>query len=106
GGSTALYYLDEELYPSLRIENVASALASRLPEEHDAQPEDWRTWGEELALTVNPAPFTWSDVREAVNRYPLAGAFEPHRLALVQGLHTPRPRTSPPAPRLTCVLAD
>jgi diadenosine tetraphosphatase ApaH/serine/threonine PP2A family protein phosphatase len=112
GGST-LYYLDDELYPTLETRQIAFAIAARIPEEPDAFESTWRGFGREIrdmldAHAVGAAAV--EHVVEEVLGYPLAEAFEPMRAALVSGLRTDRTTTPARAPVVSrdriCVLAD
>jgi diadenosine tetraphosphatase ApaH/serine/threonine PP2A family protein phosphatase len=109
-----LYYLDDELYPALGATVIASAIASRIPEEPERGPEDWTAWGRSLALSL--ATHADGSLRAAVidelAHYPTPPRFLEQRSALLTSLREVERSTwrgrSPsrePAQRV-CLLAD
>jgi diadenosine tetraphosphatase ApaH/serine/threonine PP2A family protein phosphatase len=106
-----IYYLDDELYPSLETRQLAFAVAARIPEEPDADERCWRDWGRELADTLDERGVPRAERAEVVDEilgYPLAEAFEARRNALVDGLRAKRD-TIPVGvgpKEIVCVFAD
>lgn len=88
-----LYYLDDELYSSLDLRQIAFAIAARVPEEPMLAAEAWRAWGRALGemLVTRTTTDEREQIAEEICGYPLAEIFEPARTALVAGLRTERP---------------
>jgi len=105
-----LYYLDEELYASLTTEQLAGALAARIPEESGLALDRWRDFGVIVqALVSSMLPQLSSGLADQVLEYPLTQPFWGERTALVEGLRTAasrRPSSAFCATKLLCVLAD
>lgn len=114
-GSTQLYYIDDEFYPSCEERELAWAMASRIPEESEAPATEWHAWGVAVAqaLMSEDASISIYTIAEEVDTYPLSYRFEESRKALKDGLlraTRARSMSSSPAGKLgnglTCVFAD
>lgn len=121
--SGVLYYIDDEFYPALTEQLVAGAMVARIPEEPDASPAEWRTWGRTVVAALSEAGtiLGWEPLCDAVAAHPLAGQFHACRDALLDSCREPivvaaRERKAgrarrdashaPGAPPRTCILAD
>jgi predicted phosphodiesterase len=109
-GGAGLFYIDDELYPSLDLHQIASAIAARIPEEPGAACEEWRSWGLALQCALGIPREERAALAEEIVSYPLPERFWPQRDALVGGLdeeHTTwRPSAVHRRPDLVCVMAD
>jgi diadenosine tetraphosphatase ApaH/serine/threonine PP2A family protein phosphatase len=105
-----LFYLDEEFYPAFGLQQIASAIVARIPEEPEAPEDTWREWGYLLhgALCISAAEREMI-VEEALS-YPLVETYGGARIALIEGFRkgrdTVRPGIGKPTNGLVCVLAD
>lgn len=116
GREPTLHYLDDETTDWFGPREIATAAASRIPEEPGCDEERWRRWGEALSAILAAETGAGLDARAAadeVSLYPLPAALEGKRRALVAGLQArrrawtgARARGWTGAPALTCVLAD
>lgn len=109
------WYLDDETYAPLELEDVAQAIIARVPEWPDVDASGWCTFGSYLRGLLEPLqlqPRRWLELRERIADVPLAPRWHPQRGALLQGLGRPRaianssgvwPRRSP---QRTAVVAD
>jgi diadenosine tetraphosphatase ApaH/serine/threonine PP2A family protein phosphatase len=116
GRRPSLHYLDDETTDWFGPREIATAAASRIPEEPGCGEETWRRWGEALSAILagdGSAGFDPRAAADEVSLYPLPAALEGRKKALVLGLQARRPSrngarpggwTGPPA--LTCVIAD
>lgn len=105
--SGQIYYLDEELYERLTERGLANAIAARIPEEPELEPQAWLLWGRALREHLSIDPFTWDAIRDEVRQYPLSARFTESLGALVEAL-TPMRRTrwTRSAGDCVCVFAD
>jgi len=108
GAGSPLFYLDDELYPTLDERAVASAMVARVPEEPDVLPPAWKLWGLALRVSLATGRLAWDRILDEIRMYPLAERYEPRRAALLDGLVE---RAATKAPRatneqITCVFAD
>lgn len=109
-----LYYLDDELYPTFELRNIASAIVARIPEEPESYESTWRGWGEALREVLDVRGVSRRDrdvIAEEILRYPLVEGCLGMREALLEGVRanpvTVRPPASTSSRRdLVCVLAD
>jgi predicted phosphodiesterase len=100
-----IYYIDDETYPALTLQDVAEAIVGRIPEEQEVSTADWYQWGMSLREQLAPYLATKADLLhllEGVRHYPLAPIFRPQHQALVNGLNKSRywspPRSIPSGP--------
>ncbi|TNE45712.1 MAG: metallophosphoesterase [Deltaproteobacteria bacterium] len=84
-----LYYIDDEVYPSQGIKDMAEAIATRIPEESRWPEESWRSFGEQLQTTFFPLwkhAHQWREVKACIEDYPITSMLAPRRSALILGL--------------------
>lgn len=116
-GEDRLYYLDDELYPTLSEPLLAGALVARIPEEPGVSPAEWKEWGAHVVRDLDAAGFAtlaWERIADEILQYPVAGQFEASRAALGESFHARvvamakrrRGRARAASRRVTCVLAD
>lgn len=105
-----LFYLDEELYPGFGLQQVASAIVARIPEEPDAPEGTWREWGYQLHGALRISNAEREKIVEEALSYPLVEAYGGARIALLEGFRkgrdTVRPSPRKPTGGLVCVFAD
>jgi diadenosine tetraphosphatase ApaH/serine/threonine PP2A family protein phosphatase len=106
-GHPGLFYLDEELYPTLDARNVAGVIASRLPEEPVGFGGGGGGAGGAWGGLGRPK---WHEIEDELRLYPVAGRFEASRAALLAGMTgartAPTVRSRRSGDELTCVIAD
>ncbi len=112
-----LYYIDDEYYPEFSIAAIGQALASRIPEEPESEPEEWV----QLAARLQPALSRackgyshWSELLAGIEDYPLRDQCRLQREVLVETIRSYARASSRRAKEkrravsdpLTCVFAD
>lgn len=105
-GDPRLYYLDEEVYPSLELANLAGAMAARIPEEPAAPEGTWAAWGRALRTALALDARRAGALASELSRYPVAARFEAALRDLAEGLRVDPAVSRPRTAEVVCVLAD
>lgn len=89
-----LFYLDDEIYPTLSPDDIGAAIAARIPEEPGAEPAMWQAWGAALQASLKEWLLEredWAKLAEGVQNYLLTGLFQDRRAAVLAGLSLGNP---------------
>ncbi|MEZ5401612.1 MAG: metallophosphoesterase family protein [Bryobacteraceae bacterium] len=110
-----IYYVDEEVQAPLSAVSLATAVASRVPEEAGAAEDQWRQFGSSIQQPLSefaPDPHRLRELVALISDYPVTPRFQKRLDALAEGIRAGHPaldrasRRRRAAPRNTCVLAD
>tara|TARA_B100000609_G_scaffold199602_1_gene204800 strand:- start:13329 stop:14807 length:1479 start_codon:yes stop_codon:yes gene_type:complete len=91
---TRLYYLDDETYPFLSLDDIGTGIASRIPEQPDIQPDRWFLWGQEVQkhlLVHLTSVGEWLTLLDGLHQYPLTQQMSTKRELLSLGLRDDHP---------------
>ncbi len=113
GGSQRLYYVDDEIYPTLTERQLAGCIIARIPEEPSVSEQAWATWARDIckALQRYTSGLSWEALTDELRSLPLVELFEPQRRRVVAAFvlaenQQRRRRRQHGEPEKTCVFAD